>query len=223
MIWYAIRTKPGAQQPKREYWPEPSKSALDGHARGKGYRMASSTNPEMSAIEQALEVKGFTFYMPAEFAVVRNRHHKGLYELRRFALMKGYMFVGDPDWSKLMDIPGVQGVVGNNGEPFPIGAMDLFRLRMYEKNSRDEAEHKARSLSGAEDRLARERRKVITRNTKKKLHKGRAVKLIWGKKVGREATVQAWEDQDHVRVLLQSLDATPETIVVPFEHLKIAS
>lgn len=223
MTWYAIRTKPGAQQPKREYWPEPSKSALNGRARGKGYRMASSTNPEMSAVETALEAKGFTFYMPAEFVASRKRRQTNVYELRRFALLKGYMFVSDPDWSKLMKIPGVQGIVGDEGVPFPISAMDLFRLRMFEANSRAVAENTVRSLSGAEERLAREQRKVIARNTRKKLHKGRVVKLIWGEKVGRDATVQAWEDQDHVRVLLQSLEASPETIVVPFEHLKAAS
>lgn len=222
MTWFAIRTKPGAQQPKREYWPEPSKSALEGHPRGKGYRIASSTNPAISAIETALEAKGFTFYMPAEFAVVRNRNHKNLYELRRFALMKGYMFVGDPDWSRLMDVPGVQGIVGIDGVPFPIGAMDLFRLRMYEANSRAEADNKARSLSGAVDRLAREQRKVIVRGARKKLFPGRSVKLIWGGKVGREATVQGWDDRDHVRVLLQSLEDAAETITVPYEFLKAA-
>jgi transcription antitermination factor NusG len=220
MVWYAIRTKPGAQQPKREYWPEPSMSALEGHKRGKGYRMVSSTNPEMSAIEMVLEAKGVTFYMPAEFAVVRNRNHKGLYELRRFALMKGYLFVNDPDWSKIIDAPGVQGVVGNNGEPYPIGAMDLFRLRMYEANSRAEAEHKVKSLSTAGDRLEREQRKVIVRGARKKLFPGRSVKLIWGDKVGREATVQGWNDQDQVRVLLESLEAAGETITVPYEFLK---
>jgi transcription antitermination factor NusG len=223
MHWYAIRTKPGAQQPKREYWLEPSKSALDGHVRGKGYYLASSVNPALSAVEMALEEKGFTFYMPAEFTAVRNRNHKGLYEVRRFALMKGYMFVNDPDWSKLMSVPGVQGVVGNNGDPFPIRPMDLFRLRMYEANSKALAVSEAKSLSTAGERLTREQRKVIARSTRKKLHPGREVKLIWGNKVGREATVQAWEDQDHVRVLLQSLDAAAETIVVPFEHLKAAS
>lgn len=223
MHWYAIRTKPGAQQPKREYWREPSVTALNGRARGKGYRMASSTNPEMSAIETALERKGITFYMPAEYAVVRNRHHKGLYELRRFALMKGWMFVCDPDWSELADVPSVQGIASNNGTPFRIGAMDLFRLRMYEANSRAEAAHKAASLSEAGKRLEREKRKVIVRSARKKLHKGRSVKLIWGDKVGREATVQAWEDQEHVRVLLKSLDDADETVIVPFEHLKAAS
>lgn len=222
MTWFALRTAPGAQRPKREYWPEPSQSALSGHRRGKGYRMASSTNPELSAVETALEAKGFTFYMPAEFEVVRNRKFTGLYELRRFPLMKGYLFVNSPDWFRLMKIPGVQGIVSNGGDPFPIEAMDLFRLRMYEANSRAEAVQKAKSLNGAGDRIEREKRKLIARATRKKLHPGRVVKLIWGNMVGRDATVQAWEDQEHVRVLLQSLDAANE-IVVPFEHLKAAS
>lgn len=222
MTWYAIRTKPGAQQPKREYWPEPSESALSGKPRGKGYRMASSINPEMSAVESALEAKGFTFYMPAEYLAVRNRKHKGLYELRRFALLKGWMFVCDPDWAQLMEVTGIQGIASSNGAPCPINAMDLFRLRMYEANSRAAAEQEAKTLSTVGDRLAREQRKTAIKGAKKKLFPGRPVRLIWGDKVGRDATVQAWQDHDLVKVLLDGLEAT-ETVVVPFEYLKAAS
>jgi hypothetical protein len=45
---------------------------------------------------------------------------------------------------------------------------------------------------------------------------------VWGDRIGREATVQAWEDEDKERVLLDSLEAS-ETITVPFEYLKAAS
>lgn len=219
MTWYAIRTAPGSQQPKREYWPETAEGSK------KGYRIVSGVASDYSAVELALKDAGFTYYMPAEFSVVRNRHKSGLYELRRFALMKGYLFVcelTDGDWSRLSKIPGVQGVVANCGKPFAISPLDLFRLRMFEANSRREAEAKAASLCNAEERLIREHKKVASRGARKKLFPGREVKLIWGNKMGREATVQAWEDQENVRVLLGNLDAADETIVVPYEFLKAA-
>lgn len=220
MSWYAIRTKPGAQQPKREYWTEESPRSR------KGYRLASGVASDHSAVELALKDAGITHYMPVEFTAVRNRNKRGLYELRRFALMKGYMFIGDlndADWPRLDKIPGVSGVVASSdGKPYPISTLDIFRLRMYEANSRAEAQAKADSLSKSEERLLRESRKLASRNARKKLFPGREVKLIWGDKVGRDATVQAWQDQESVRVLLQSLDASPDTITVPYEFLKIA-
>lgn len=222
-MWYAVRTSPGAQQPKREYWPETSESSK------KGYRIVSGIASDYSAVELALKDAGFTYYMPVEFSAVRNRQKRGVYELRRFALLKGYLFVTDlkdEDWPRLVGgcgkkgVPGIQGVVANCGKAFSISAMDLFRLRMFEQKSRAEAHAKAASLSRAEERLARDKRKVIIRGARKKLFPGRDVKLIWGDKAGREATVQAWDDQDNVKVLLQSLDAAAETITVPYEFLK---
>jgi hypothetical protein len=224
--WYAIRTAPGAQMPKREYWTEEATRSA------KGYRIQSGVASDYSAVELALKDAGFTYYMPAEFSAVRNRRKSGLYEVRRFALMKGYMFVSelqDEDWPRLLGgqgfpgVPGVQGVVSNHNTPFAISSLDLFRLRMFEQKSRAEAQAKASSLSKAGERLVREQRKVVVRGARKKLFPGREVKLIWGDKVGREATVQAWDDQDNVKVLLQSLDAAAETITVPFEFLKVGT
>lgn len=229
MAWYAIRTYPGAQQPKREYWTETENENGNPVGGKKGYRIISGIASDHSAVELALKGAGFTYYMPAEFAVVRNRHKPGLYELRRFALLKGYLFVADladGDWPRLVGapgipgVPGIQGVVANCGTPFAISPMDLFRLRMFEQNSRAEAQAKADSLSKAEERLSREKRKLIARNARKKLHPGREVKLIWGDKAGRDATVQAWADQENVNVILASLDAAQETITVPYEFLK---
>ena len=219
MTWYAIRTMPGAQMPKREYWAEPAERSR------KGYHIRSGIASDYSAVELALKDAGFTYYMPVEFTAVRNRHNRGVYELRRFALLKGYLFVAelaDEDWPRLMAVPGVSGVVGYHGKPFPIGALDLFRLRMYEANSRAEATAKAAGLSTAVERLAREKHKIVVRGARKKFFPGREVKLIWGGKVGREATVQAWDDQDKVRVLLESLNAVPEVITVPYEFLTAA-
>jgi transcription antitermination factor NusG len=226
MTWYAIRTMPGFQSPHRERWPEPSASALKGQRRGKGYTLASAIDPSRSKIEANLNEAGLVFYMPAEYVAARNRSKPGLYELRRFALLKGYVFVEmvtDEDWDRLYGVTGIHGVVGNCGKPFAISAIDLFRLRMFEQSSKASAHAKAESLSKANDRLAREKRKGIIRGARKKLFPGKEVKLIWGDKVGRDATVQAWDDQDQVKILLNSLEATTETITVPFEFLKAAS
>jgi len=225
MTWYAVRTLPGAQRPKREFWTE-----IAEHTR-RGYRVVSGTASEHSAVELALMDRGFTYYMPTEYSVVRNRHRKGLYEVRRFALLKGYLFVADladADWPRLVGapgipgVPGIKGVVANCGKPFAISPMDLFRLRMFEQHSRAEAENRAAQLSRVEEKLLRERKKLAARGARKKLSAGRDVKLIWGEKVGRAATVQAWEDQETVRVLLRSLDEAEETIVVPYQFLKVA-
>lgn len=231
MTWYAIRTLPGAQVPQREYVVEKT-AGEDGKSRGKGYRIAPSLNPHKSAVELALEDAGFTYYMPAEFAVVRNRHKKGLYETRRFPLLRGYVFVcemQDGDWFRLLGtpehpgVPGIRGVVANNGRPFPISGMEMFKLRMYEAESRALAEQKARYMSGGEERLAREKRKIAARNARRKLHIGKEAKLIWGKHAGSTVKVKAWPEQDTVSVILQSLDAVSETITVPYEYLKVAS
>lgn len=226
MTWFAIRTLPGFQTPNRERWPEPSASAINGRPRGRGYTIASALDPTRSKVEANLDEAKFIHYMPVEYLAVRNRSKAGLYELRRFAMLKGYMFVEvatDADWYRLYDVVGVHGVVENCGKPFAIGSLDLFRLRMYEQNSKAVAKAKAESLSKATDRLEREKRKHVIRGTRKKLFPGREVKLIWGDKVGRDATVQAWTDQDQVRILLNSLEAAKETITVPFEFLKVAS
>jgi|GEM_PF-5530367 len=176
-----------------------------------------------SAVELALKDAGFTYYMPVEFVAARNRLKPNVYELRRFALLKGYMFVGemeDRDWPRLAKIPGVQGVVGSGGRPLTINPMDMFRLRMYEARSRAAAEAQARAKMQGVARLERESRKVAIRGARKKLFPGRSVRLIWGKETGREATVQAWTEQDQITVLLANLNAATETITVPYEYLK---
>lgn len=222
--WYAIRTMPGFQAPHRERWPEPNASALQGKQRGRGYVVVSAITPDRSKIEANLDDAGFVHYMPAEYLAVRSRKKASVYELRRFALLKGYIFVEltDADWYRLYDVPGVRGAVENCGQPFVIGALDLFRLRMYEQNNRAVAVARVESLSRAGERLEREKRKTVIKGARKKLFPGRDVKLIWGGKVGHDATVQAWDDDGHVRVLLGNLEAG-ETITVPFEHLKAAS
>lgn len=127
MTWYAIRTAPGSQKPQREYEVEKTKSK-------RGYRIVPSLNPNMSAVERALSDAGVVFYMPSERRLQRDRLRPYLWKSRRFALMVGYIFVRDPDWSKLYQTPGVSGVVSVDGEPMPIDFFDI--LKVWEAETR---------------------------------------------------------------------------------------
>lgn len=126
-MWYAIRTAPGSQKPKREYVVESIET-------GKGYRIAPSLDPRWSAIEKALGDAGYTFYMPAEKRLVRDRRHTDLWKVRRFALMVGYVFVRGPFVrDRLLEVPGVSGIVANaGGFPLPMHLTDILKVRAAE-------------------------------------------------------------------------------------------
>jgi len=135
--WYAVRTAPGSQKPQREYKVEP---LLDekGKPRGKkGYRIVPSLDPNRSAIERALQDRGFVCYMPAEKRLVRDRRHTDLWKVRRFALMVGYVFVREPhDWGRLLETAGVAGVVQNaDGAPLAITLRDIMAVRAAEASA----------------------------------------------------------------------------------------
>lgn len=149
--WYAIRTAPGSQKPKREYAVEMTSLGRDGKPRGKGYRIVPSLDPNMSAIEQALSKAGFDVYMPAEKRLIRDRRHTDLWKVRRFALMVGYVFVRAPDdFARLARVPGVSGIVSNNdGHPLAIDIMDILAIRSAEAQAEVEFD--------AQSRLARQK------------------------------------------------------------------
>ncbi|MFD9897483.1 transcription termination/antitermination NusG family protein [Mesorhizobium sp. NPDC059025] len=134
MNWYAIRTVPGSQKPQREYAVETTSLDKDGRPRGKGYRIVPSLNPNYSAVELALSRSGFTYYMPAEKRLQRDRLKPYLWKTRRFALMVGYIFVRDPqNWSKLLETPGVVGAVTNGeGKPLVVDFVDMLKIRSAE-------------------------------------------------------------------------------------------
>jgi hypothetical protein len=125
--WYAVRTIPGSQKPQREFVTERTE-------RGKGYRIVPSLNPNYSAIELALSKAGFTYYMPAEKRLQRDRRKPYLWKTRRFALMVGYIFVRDPhSISALLDVPGVAGLVTNmEGRPYVVDLLDMLKIRSAE-------------------------------------------------------------------------------------------
>lgn len=137
MTWFAIRTVPGAQKPQREYAVEPTTLDKNGRPRGKGYHIVPSLNQNISAVERALSEGGFTYYMPSEHRLVRDRRRTDLWKRRRFALMVGYVFVREPaDWMKLLETPGVAGVVANEkGEALPIRWNDILTVRAAEADA----------------------------------------------------------------------------------------
>lgn len=127
MAWYAVKTIPGAQLPRKEYVVKLTRSA-------KGYRVDAVTNPMLSIVERALEDNGFEHYMPTEKRLVRDRRHTDLFKVRRFALMVGYVFVRDPrDWRRLEETAGVAGIVRTaEGQPFPIDILEIMDIRAME-------------------------------------------------------------------------------------------
>lgn len=144
--WYAIRTIPGAQKPQREYAVELTKVDKNGSPRGKGYRIVPSLNPNMSAVERALTLAGFQYWMPSEKRLVRDRKHTDLWKVRRFALMVGYVFVNDPkDFDKLERVNGVAGVVRDaSGNPLAIDFLDILKVRAAEAEADVEFDKRSR-------------------------------------------------------------------------------
>lgn len=126
MSWYAVRTSPGAQMPQREYAAEETRSP-------KGYRIVSSLNASVSAVERALTDAGFVHYMPVEKRLIRDRRKPDLWKARRFALILGYVFVKGPcNFLRLQEVSGVAGIVGTCGDPKPVALSDILMLRSME-------------------------------------------------------------------------------------------
>lgn len=132
--WYAVRTKPGSQMPRRSFSTEPTPLGKNGKPRGKGYRLVRDLNPELSAVENALADAGFDCYMPAERRLQRDRRRPFLWKPRRFAMMVGYIFVRDPkDTERLEAVEGVQGLVRDGaGRPLIISIRDILSIRAIE-------------------------------------------------------------------------------------------
>lgn len=137
MTWFAVRTSPGAQMPQREFVLEKTdpRRDKDGNPISKGYRIVPTINNNLSAIERVLIDVGIDFYMPSERRLVRDRRRPYLWKAHRRALIVGYLFVRDPDWSKLIDLPGIAGVVGIGGNPLKIDFFDI--LKVYEAEMKE--------------------------------------------------------------------------------------
>lgn len=210
--WYAIRTMPGAQQPQREYTVEDT-------SRGKGYRIVPSLNPHVSAVEQALTRAGFTHYMPAECKMVRNRKKTGLYTIRRFPLLQGYVFVyGVEDFPKLEATPGVGRVVSIDGVPLSIPVADIMALRTIEAKSEAQADGDILKITSQATSRERKAAAKALAQAKRKLVPDKVVKILWGDSVGRQATVAGWSDDNQVKLVLDRLNAA---VLVPHDAVRI--
>ncbi|WP_082582647.1 transcription termination/antitermination protein NusG [Mesorhizobium sp. Root172] len=219
--WFAIRTSPGAQMPQREYQVETTElNAV--RPRGKGYRIVGSLNPKMSAVERALNDIGVQHYMPAEFKVIRNRKKTGTYELRRFALLPGYVFVYNvTDWLTLREAPGVAGIVGIDGVPLKISIVDIIALRSFEAKSQAKADKEVVAMNSAVKAEAVKGAQKALSLAKRRFSAGQSLKIMWGSHAGRNATLEKW-DGNNLRVLVETLDAS-ETVSVGYDEVKLVA
>lgn len=211
--WHAIRTSVGAQLPRREY-------TVDKTETGKGYRISPSLNTKMSAIERALNDIGVQHYMPAEFRMIRNRKKTGIYELRRFALIPGYVFVhGVTDWLTLRNAPGVAGIVAIDGVPLQISIVDIITLRTIEAMSQAHADRAVLRVNSAERaQVVRDASKAMAR-AKRMFNPGACVKIMWGDFMGKDATISGW-DGGKLKAIVAGLDAA---VSVAFDHVKLVA
>lgn len=217
MIWYAIRTVPGSQMPKREFVVETT-------TRGKKYRIVSSLDPRRSAIEKALSDAKIPFYMPAEYRAVRDRSKTHAYTLRRYPMFPGYVFLPnlrDDEWSKLEKVPGVVGVVCSMDVPLQFGGNgEIIRLLTIEGNSHVTATEKIEKWKQDEDRELRKAATKAVAAAKRRISTGTRVRVMWGKHAGREAVVQRWESNGTIRAILDTLEAG--TVVgIPHDYTEI--
>lgn len=195
MTWFAIRTTPGAQRQHR-------------------------FNVAVSEVEQALTDAGFTHYMPAEYRVIRDRRKTRTYVVRRYPLLKGYVFV--TSCSGVRDVDGVAAVVGSDESPYPVNIVDILKLRTIEAKSEDEAERDLRKVISAEEADARKTFNKSLSAARRKLNDGARVRVLWGSAVGREATLAGWADDRHVRAILADLDGAGE-VLVPFDAVRLVA
>lgn len=140
--WYAVKADPGSQKPQREYTVEKT----DSKRSKKGYRIVPSLNPNISAIELALQKNGFEVYMPSEKRLIRDRRHTDLWKPRRFALLVGYVFVHEPhNWRLLEETNGVGGIVKDlSGTPLAMEWVDILMLRGMEAEAEVEFDRRSR-------------------------------------------------------------------------------
>jgi len=206
--------------PQRSYEVETTRGA-------KGYRLVSSLDPNMSAVEVALKRGGFTYYMPAEFKVVRNRRKTGVYQLRRFALLQGYVFVYNViDFEKLRKIPGVAGLlvsyVGDERVPMQVSLADIMIMRTIEARSQAEADKRVATLNSSERATMNKDAQKAIAAAKRKLNPGQNVKILWGRGIGHEATLLGWEDSQHVKAMIDNLKTGEvEEISVPYDAVRL--
>lgn len=210
MTYYAIRTLPGAQMPQREYVVEETKSK-------KGYRHVPSLNPNISAIERALQLKGFEFYMPVERRLVRDRKKAGLWKLRRFPLLQGYVFVKDvQNWPLLSDTPGVAGIVGLRGTPMPISLDDLAILSRMEAEAELLVQRELERRKAAEQKLTRRKAGLA-------FPKGTKIEITKGIAAGKFAYVTDIDRDGRLKAISSMFESSGLIFSVPVSDVRLVA
>lgn len=203
MIWFAIRTEPGAQMPKREYVVE------DAPRSKKGYRIVPSLNANLSAVERSLANAGIAHYMPVQRKVIRDRRNAHTYTTRRFALIPGYVFVSDVrDFGALEAIPGVLDVIRNQGTPYPIPPADIDRVREWE----GEAEQRCLAHLW---KLEQDAKRPTRRTLKERFPRGSSVTVVSGYAQGRTGRVIGPDRNGKVRAFIEGLQAMSTVSIAP--------
>ena len=210
MTWYAIRTAPGAQMPKREYATETTNSR-----RGKGYRIVPSLNPNESAIERELKQEGFTCYIPVIKRLMRDKRKFGVWKSRRFPMLQGYVFVQDvKDWPRLEATAGVAGIVGTNGRPLAILEADIEKLAAEEARA-EEAFQKEQKRREEADAIRG--RKLTRRKLGQAFKPGSVVDITKGHAAGRAATITGLDRGGRLKAMLDGLGTislSPEDVAL---------
>jgi transcription antitermination factor NusG len=198
--------------PQREYIVKSTSLGADGRPRGKGYRIVPSLDPNVSAVERALSNEGFSYYMPVERRLVRDRKKTDLWKPRRFALLLGYIFVKDvEDWVRLEETAGIASVVRNQGRPLSIPVAEIEMLREMEA----EAEAKLQKL--IEQRAAAARR-LPRRKATGVFPAGSMVEITSGPLEDRCGLVTGTDREGRLKLLVQSLEMS-----VPMDAVKLVA
>lgn len=208
MTWFAVRTKPGSQMPQRTYEVETTRSV-------KGYRLVPSLDPNMSAVEVSLKRGGFSFYMPADMRVVRDRKKTNVWTKRRFALLLGYVFIDDTEnainWRKLEDeTPGIERAVRCAGKPMAILDSEMELLRQMEAESAETAEKKLRFFEEQATLKSQTRRM-----TSSKFPAGTLVRITKGPAQDKHGHVTGLSRDGRLKLLVQKLEMS-----VPFDSVE---
>lgn len=214
---------PGAQQAQRQYIVETTQVRRNkaGEPITKGYRIVPSIDPTVSAIERALKDAGVTHYMPATKRVIRNRRKTGSYTTKRLPLLPGYVFVsGVVNSQQLAGIPGVAGIVGCEGVPYPISVVDIMALRTVEAHDEAAAEIEIAKLEREEDKAAKKATQKALTKAKRVFSSGSRVRVLWGEAIGREATILNWSDTEKVNAIVAGLESAG-VMALPFDTIRL--
>jgi len=194
--------------PQRVYEVETTRSV-------KGYRLVPSLDPNISAVEISLKRNGFSFYMPADIRVIRDRKKTNVWTKRRFALLLGYVFVDDSlkpiDWEKLEEkTPGIEKVVRSAGVPIPILKSEMQLLHEMEAQSAEIAEKKVRFFQEQAALKSQTRRM-----TSSKFPVGSKVVITKGIAQMKTGEVIGSDREGRLKLLVQKLEMS-----VPFDAVE---